>query len=581
MRRLGPRSSRPILTSLFALSLLSLPIMAHAAPKDAAAQKLYDQAMDEDYLNVEFDKAIGKLDKALKDCGGDGCSPTMVGKLHVAKGVVYAGKNEVDKAKAAFVEAFKADPNAKPLDDFMTPEAKDAFDAAKKEAGSATPKPGPKPAPSGDDDDDGAPAAGGDLEWDPPTEAQINTPLPIFVADDGLGAEGMTVRYKPFGATKWLRVKMKPMQGGFGAEIPCSEVTTLGDLRLYVIVEDSAGDPIATAGTLKRPLTIKIKNKLEGDQPSFPGQKPPAKCMTASDCPPDFPGCAPAGDDDDDGRGDKGWGASCDSTKECRSGFVCLNGVCEEGEDDGDSGGSSEDGGMRHFVSLGLQLDILSIGSTESVCGEAETVDDRVTPVPGYACFEDDEPFDGKPTDQLNAVQGGGALASMRILAGYDMVYWKGLGWGLRIGGVPWGGSPATDTDSFVPFHAELRILQLHPAYFLGNDGFLGGVLNPYVFAGLGFGHVDAGVDTRVCDLAGTGSRGSCDAGAATDVTAYFRTGDLFFLGGLGSAFIFNPDSSIRAGVNLELKLMGMFGNGAGRDTGFAFSPYIGPIVSF
>jgi hypothetical protein len=594
LRRPVPRLCSQILTPILAFAFLCLPTLdlplgvpnvALAAPKDAAAQKLYDQAMDEDYLNVELDKAISKLDKALKDCGSDGCAKTMVGKLYVARGVVFAGKNEIDKAKASFVEAFKADPGAKPLEDYMTPEAKEAFDAAKKEVG-GTPTPGPKPAPTGDDDD--TPEVGGDLDYDPPTEAQINTPLPIFVAvDDDLGAEGMTIRYKPFGATKWLRVKMKPMKGGFGAEIPCKEITTLGDLRIYIIVEDSTGDPIATAGTQKRPLVIKVKNKLDGEQPSFPGQKPPAKCMTASDCPPDFPGCEPGGDDDDGGRGDKGWGASCDNTKECRSGFVCLNGVCEEGEGDGDDGPKSS-GGLRHIISIGVQADWLLIGTQKGVCGDADGPTDKVTPVPGFACFdEDDEEFGGKPYGggSKNQVNGGLAFASVRPLAGYDLVFWEGLGAGVRIGAAI-GGSPSTESGSFLPLHLEGRLFY----YLPGRDGFAGGLVRPYAFAGIGFAHVDAGVTTSVCDfveddgttpVSGAGDPSCRQSGVASmeerDVTAYFRTGDAFVPVGIGSTFAFTD----MWGINLEIKMMIMFGNGAERDTGFAIAPSLAPVVMF
>ena len=73
--------------------------------------------------------------------------------------------------------------------------------------------------------------------------------------------------------------------------------------------------------------------------------------------------------------GTKGWGATCEKSKECQAGFICLNGSCEMGEDDSDddddddSSSSSDDGSPKNYVSLGIQLDILALSGAENVCG--------------------------------------------------------------------------------------------------------------------------------------------------------------------------------------------------------------------
>ena len=99
------------------------------------AQSLYDDAMDNDYLNTKFGDALGKLDKAVKQCGKK-CSKSLLGKLYVALAVVHgAGKGDNKAAKAAFDKAFQADKNAKPLDLYFTDEMKKLFEASKKTSG--------------------------------------------------------------------------------------------------------------------------------------------------------------------------------------------------------------------------------------------------------------------------------------------------------------------------------------------------------------------------------------------------------------------------------------------------------------
>ena len=199
--------------------------------------------------------------------------------------------------------------------------------------------------------------SGGDIEYTPPAEALINTPLPIYVkVGADIGAISAKLRYKPFGETKWLSVKMKTLKTGFAGVVPCSQVTTTGKLRFYVIFKDKGGDPVATVGRLKAPLEITIKNKIDGKQPALPGEKPPKKC-TSVECPPDFPGCK-------SGPSKVGWGGSCEESKQCRDGLKCVNGSCEKGsgdddDDDDDDATSSAKGGKlpKNLITIGAQID--------------------------------------------------------------------------------------------------------------------------------------------------------------------------------------------------------------------------------
>jgi hypothetical protein len=600
-----PRRHRfiPVAAICAALVALFASTPSQAAPKDKAAEKLYEQAMDEDYLNTDFDAAIDKLDKAAKTCGAKGCSKEVLGRVYVALGVVYGGgKNDMGQAKASFAKAFGIDPNAKPLEDFMTSELKKVFEDAKK----AGPAPTPEPAGDDDDDDEG----GGDFAWTPPKEGAVNTPLAIFIkVPDDIAASKVTLHYKPFGAGKWLSENLKRIKDGWGGIIPCKQLSTTGELELRILISDETGDLLGSAGTRRKPHSVQIKNKITGAQPALPGQRPPQKCATAADCPPDFPGCGPGeGDDDDDGggRGDKGWGSTCEETKECRKGLICLNGSCEPGEgdddDDDDDGGS--DGEAKNYFFLGGGPDLMVIDSADDVCGVVDGEDGGFQQdLDNYFCFDGDGEFLGKPLEgKFNQVEGGLGVNSGVIYIGYNRVIWEGLEAGIRIG-ARFPGSPgigdAQDrydecvelngedacrepaASDFFPLHAELRIGWL----FLRE-----GLVRPFAFVGGGFAQVNAGVAVAVCDtVASDGSPvaaadhdDSCDnevgpggaqiSAEKRDIEAFQITG-LNFIGFGGGTILSFHDNF---GMFVEVKAMFMVPT-----FGVVIAPSIGPVGMF
>ena len=673
------RARIPAQAILLALLVVAVPSLALAQEDDA--QKLYDDAMDNDYLNTKFDDAAAKLNKAVKLCGKK-CGKSMRGKLHVALAVVYgAGKGDNKTAKAELDKAFAADKNAKPLDLYFTDDLKKMYAEAKKnsQAGdddddsgkppkppppkhpkgddddddtgkpkpppkrpkgdddddTGKPKPPPKH-PKGDDDDDGG--EGGSVDWKPPSEALVNTPLPIFIpVEEGLGAESAKLRYKPFGENKWLSVPMKKMAGGFGALVPCAQITTTGKLKLYIFLKDKAGDPVAQAGSSKAPLDVTIKNELEGDQPSFPGEKSPKKCSTV-ECPPDFPGCGdkPKGGE----RGNKGWGASCDKTEECKEGFSCLNGSCEQGGGEepptggGGSGPGPKDAGdhalKKNIISLGVEFDALFLASATDVCGSTTagpdnklgTDDDVLTAPNNFFCYTSDGEFLGKPVaKRFNEVQGGGVFpATVRLLLGYDRIIWKGLVAGLRVG-YAFGGSPSVGnaqerfdncqnntpkpprvhfTDdagehgicrepaakSFLPAHVEIRLAYMFLENNIKQSKFLP---RPYFFTGFGaVGQVNGGVKVGICDnmdASGnnpvTAAQADPRCGPAGTTPARKREDDVtaYQITGLnfvpvGIGAVFPFHPNV--GISAELKAMFMLPT-----FGVVLAPTIGPVGMF
>ena len=81
----------------FCAALTVLPTDAAASSKKPNA--LYDQAIDEDYLNTDFDAALKKLNKAVKLCKGGRCSKQVLAKVYVGLGTVHGGgKRDVERA---------------------------------------------------------------------------------------------------------------------------------------------------------------------------------------------------------------------------------------------------------------------------------------------------------------------------------------------------------------------------------------------------------------------------------------------------------------------------------------------------
>lgn len=119
------------------LALLGLPFLcvglllaepAQAAPQDAAAIRLADQAIQDDYLNTKFKRAETKLKKAIKLCGKDRCSSDVLARIYRDLGVVLiAGRKNGRRGRDAFARAVQTDPEIRLDPDLSTPEVEKAF----------------------------------------------------------------------------------------------------------------------------------------------------------------------------------------------------------------------------------------------------------------------------------------------------------------------------------------------------------------------------------------------------------------------------------------------------------------------
>ncbi|MDW8252159.1 MAG: tetratricopeptide repeat protein, partial [Myxococcales bacterium] len=479
---------RSLASALFLLAVGVVAPIVQAAPKDAEAQKLDKQAMDEDYLNVQFDKAEEKLRKALNICGTSGCDSKVKAQIYMNLGIILVNAKKQADAVAAFSEGLKLDPSATPNQDFTSDEVKKAFESAR---GSASPPHTGSPAGTGN-----PPSAGGgetvnDLAHDPIPEAQVDYPIPIYVGPQE-GAARFLLYYKAPGAD-FTKVELKKMGKGFGAEIPCKDVKIAGRIKYYIQALDAQGDIVGSAGSKKQPLEIELKQKIAGDLPAFPGKDPPAKCKGGADCPPGM---------NEEGCETKlSYGSKCTGPNQCSKadGLACIEGTCQPGkeEDDGDDG-SGEDGPPKLNLLWGMISIDDAVVSGSDICSVENSVQGT------YVCFRQDKQDDkgnprlyrGKDVTEKGSISGPPfAIGTIRVLLGYDraipikaaLIPAVGVRLGYAFNGGPTVPNPTEGDKPFMPWHAEGRATLFFGRNVLSKRG-----VRPYAFVSGGLAQVDA-----------------------------------------------------------------------------------------
>jgi hypothetical protein len=546
--------------------VLSWTPNAAAAPKDAAAMKLADEAINVDYLSANFVQAEKKLRQAITLCGTSGCIPHVLGRVHRDLGVVLiAGMNRVEEGKQELAEAIRTDPDVALEKDLTTPEIEQAFKALK-----SGPLP-PAKATAG---------AAGEMIHSPPSEQRTLTAVPIYVElPEGMTPSKVIARYKPHGTPDWKTLELRKMGNGYGGEVPCMDVgSTTGDFLYYVQATDSGGEVIGTSGSRTAPNKVTIKNEaVTGEPPHLPGRPPPSRCREAGDCPPGTPGCGkrlPSG---------RGWGATCTTDRECGSDFWCKQGTCESGvrvETDTEPQGSGKycdsstdcdrgercsagrvcerapDKPKKVWLSLNIGQDFSFIGTQADVCGSAERLYAEQ-----YTCIDkDDYRYNGYPFPSApgtgNAINGGVNPGTTRFLAGIDLLIGDNVTLGARLGYAH--GTASAVGRSLSVFHAETRV-----AFWFGKEPFSRRTLRPYLVVGGGLAEVDDKFSVPIIesDL----SRGLYPT---QTLTVWRQSGSGFAGGGFGALL---PTGGTGQGITAEVKLIALF-----PDSGLAMAPSIG-----
>jgi len=549
-----------------------------AAPKDAAATKLADEAINTDYLATNFADAEKKLRNAATMCGTAACSPQVRARVLRDLGVVLiAGLGRPDDGRKAFADALQADPDIALEKALTTKEIERIFKSAKEGGGAGPAKAGGTPS--------GGAAAGGDMIHTPVAEQMALTAVPIYVElPEGIVAVKVVARYKPYGTSEWKTLELRRLGNGYGGEVPCHDVgSTTGDFVYFVQATDSVGDVVAMSGSRAAPNRVAIKNALTGEPPHLPGHEPSAKCRDAADCPPGLPGCPTTGKAPAAG---KGWGSTCEQESECSQGLVCKNGTCDTGEKTEavepkssgrlcDTSGECDPGesctkakvcerdeiAHKHkkaWLSLNIGQDLSFIPSRTDVCGSPAKLAD-----PQYSCIDQDGyaykgiPLPGGPGTG-NAVKGGPHLATTRIMVGFDYLIGANLSLGVRAGYVL-GAGPGR---SLAHFHGEARV-----AYWFGKDPFAHDRLRPFIAVSGGLAEVDDKLDVPIAET-------DLKKGVypTQTLTAWRHTGGAF-AGAAGGVMI---PIGTGQGVLAELRVQALF-----PDVGISLAPSVGYALGF
>jgi hypothetical protein len=587
-----------ILPAAVALLLLALPAAAQF-PRDDQANRKIREAIDSHYLATDFDKAEALLIGTIDACK-DKCSPQVVAKAWMYVGIVRgSGKANVAGAKQAFERAVALDRSVKLDLELATPDAQKAFQDA---GGSLTPpepteaKPAPAATPAGEGE------APGLICTPKVTEVETRRAIPVECRSEREAAS-LELRFRPAGE-EWQSLKMTRKDDSFRAEIPCDKTHVSGPLKLFVRAKDASGDEVARWGTKDSPIQIGLVEASRQEPPSFDDADPPQRCEAKEDCPPNFPGCKPGGDQ----RGNIDWGGACDNSSECKAGLLCLDGTCEpaptcETDDDCPAGtcqagkcdiGRQDSGSLyaKNWFGVHVAQDLAFAGGSDICTQDSQNND-------GFACYYAgsrtgayvDDPYPGATTDTSLV------LATTRILLSYDRALTSHWVIGARVG-YAFGGGPPSGRDvvynddgdivevveeglSFLPYHVEARVSYWFGANALGRKGF-----RPYAHAGGGLAQVDAKVVNSVKDCGllapfGTPDYIRCANGDLPADDPRLRTVELDAWKKLGQGFVTVGGGVVYAftnklGAQLNLNLMYTL-----PESGIVIEPSLGGTMGF
>jgi hypothetical protein len=526
---------RPLAAVLVALCLvLSLSVsrdaLAQSKANEGAARALAKKAMEEDYLNTDFDKAVDKLNQAVAKCGTDKCGVPLRAQLKRDLSAVQSASGHRDQALASMTEAFKIDAGLQLDANFKTKELEAIYAEAKKAAAGSGPS-GPPPA--------------GDFTHVPATEQQVRTPIPIYVEYTGSETlKRVMAKYKGLGMTEWKSLELKTVGSGFGANTPCAD-SQVGDFVYYIQGFNEQNDPVATGGDRNNPYKVTVKTEAVSDPPHLPGEAPPSQCADKGDCPPGLPGCKQGATAPVIDTSLKPEGEACEEDSECQS-SECKNQKCTAIPED-----TSKPKRKKFWIGVAANFDFNFLGSTSDACllnaGGTAVVNSA-----GYYCTQSGADFPARnsagglenskiiPTAGIpgtkvpaggDSVGGGIIPGDIRILLTLDYAVTANMLVGLHAGYVA-RSYPGSEAAHFPPIHLEGRY-----TYVFGNAPIGQAGIHPMIFAGTGAAEYDASVNLTLYEQPNaTGCPNAPMGGFCSKTVTAWQTSGPFFLEEAGGA---------------------------------------------
>jgi hypothetical protein len=526
---------------------------AQSRVNEGAARALEKKAMEDDYLNTDFDKAAEKLNQAIAKCGTDKCGVPVRAQLKRDLAAVHSAAGHKDLALAAMTDAFKIDAGLQLDPNFKTKELDAVYAEAKKAAAGGG---------------SNAPPPAGDFTVAPITEQQVRTPIPIYV--DYTGSETLKrvmAKYKGLGMTDWKTIELKPIGSGFGGTSACADVQT-GDFVFYIQGFNEANDPVASSGDRNNPFHVNVKSEAMGDPPHLPGASPPSQCADNGDCPPGLPGCkAGAAATPVIDPSLKAEGVSCEEDSECQS-SSCKDLKCTAPPED-----TSKPKRRKIWIGAAASLDLSFLSSAQNVCqlylpssqanpNMIPTTGPAGTPIngKGYYCTQNGNDY---PTHADNGLQassiesnkadsvGGGMVpGNVRLLLSFDYAFTTNMMVGARAGYVlnTYQGSQAS---KFPPIQLEARY-----SYVFGEDPIGKAGFHPFILVGTGAAEFDSNVSLSVFTTPSLTPNCMGAKQCAAEVSAWQIHGPFFLEAGGGARWEVVPGVA----AMLDLRFVGAIG---------------------
>ena len=226
---------------------------ANPKPEQVAKEALMKGAAD--YTAGQFERALGRLDKALTGCGK--CSDDTRASLLRDKAVMQARMGKASDAIDTFTEALVLSPSMQLPKAYDVPAVRAAYIKGKATAAKAQP-------------------AEGDFSHKPWVEQRTGTPLPIYAEYDGKVSR-VVVRYLAPGDDEWKRLNLRRMGNGWAGVIPCVAMDE-GLLRYYLQGLDEDEMPVASSGDKNHPYKVTVQSEIDGVAPHLPGRHAPKPC---------------------------------------------------------------------------------------------------------------------------------------------------------------------------------------------------------------------------------------------------------------------------------------------------------------
>jgi hypothetical protein len=201
----------------------------------------------------------------------------------------------------------------------------------------------------------------------------------------------------------------------------------------------------------------------------------------------------------------------------------------------------------KNWFSFSVQKDVLSFGSQKGVCPAADEFGNLSAGAAHYSCRDVTGVYEGRVYSLAgNEIKGGLALATTRVLVGYDRLLIERLTLGVRVGYI-FGLAPSVrDVKRAFPWHFELR-----SALFFGAAPFETKSLRPYVTLGVGVGEIDGHVSVEYYE-----NNIQYQQNKIGRLDVWRRTGIGFGAGGLGLQYPIGPFA-----VNAEVRALLMLGD--------------------